>query len=407
MKSARSALPTRLEEERRFVRPFFVLVVTSLLVTYGYTVFFTPAMRDPLRLVIFTVLILISGALHWMFTNLRIKLDRIAQYLVLQGLLCFVATVVGDNVGLAIGLYMMMIGEALGVLGLNWRGFVATVYFLILSAVNFYFLLQGGQFTVWVLSVLPTIVFVFLFVWLFRQKDQAREEAQSALRELDAAHRQLTEYAAQVEDLTLTSERQRMARELHDTLSQGLAGLVLQLEAIDSHLSRSNVAKAQAITQQAMEHARSTLADARRAIDDLRSGDLIEIDLETAVRQEADRFTAATGIACALTISLPTALPETVRDNTLRIVAEALTNIAHYAQARHVAVNLHPIDQSLGVEVCDDGVGFDPAQVGAGHYGLIGLRERARLLGGTLTIDSRPGQGTTLLAQFPLEAAND
>ena len=403
MKSAPLALPTQsLEEERRFVRPFFVLVVTSLLVTYGYTVFFTPAMRDPLRLVIFTVLILITGVLHWMFTTLRIDLRYIVWYLVLQGLLCFVTTVVGDNIGLAIGLYMMMIGEALGVLGINWRGFVATACFLILSAINFYFLLNGGQFAVWILTVLPTIMFVLMFVWLFRQKDQAREEAQNALRELDAAHRQLTEYAVQVEDLTLTSERQRMARELHDTLSQGLAGLVLQLEAIDSHLSRSNVAKAQAITQQAMERARSTLADARRAIDDLRSGDLAELDLETAVRQEADRFTAATGIACDLAISLPTSLPETVRANTLRVVAEALTNVARYAQAQHVTVNLHPIDQSLAVEVCDDGVGFDPALVGAGHYGLIGLREQTRLIGGTLDIESVLGQGTTLKVQLPL-----
>lgn len=397
-----SSLPSPQEEERRFTRPFFVLVVVSLLVTYGYSVLFTPALRDPLRLVLFTVLIIISGVLHWMFTTLRVDLRRLVPYLVLQGLLCFVTTLVGDNVSLAIGLYMMMIGEALGGLGINWRGFVATVYFLALSAVNFYALLQGRELAVWVLTVLPTIVFVLMFVWLFKRQDQAREEAQHALRKLDAAHRQLTEYAVQVEDLTLTSERQRMARELHDTLSQGLAGLVLQLEAIDSHLSRGNATKAQAITQQAMERARSTLADARRAIDDLRSGDLAELDLETAVRQEAERFTAATGIACDLALALPTPLSELVRDNTVRVVAEALTNVARYARAQHVTVNLRSSDQALTVEVCDDGVGFDPAQVGAGHYGLIGLRERTRLIGGALNIESTPGQGTMLKVQLPL-----
>jgi NarL family two-component system sensor histidine kinase YdfH len=177
----------------------------------------------------------------------------------------------------------------------------------------------------------------------------------------------------------------------------------LQLEAIDSHLSRGNSAKAQAITQQAMGRARSTLADARRAIDDLRSGKLPEVDLETAVREEADRFTAATGISCDLAISLPAPLPESVRDNTLRIVAEALTNVAHYAQAQRVTVTIRPLDHALDVEVRDDGVGFDPAQVGAGHYGLIGLRERTRLIGGTLNIESVPGRGTTLKVCLPLE----
>jgi NarL family two-component system sensor histidine kinase YdfH len=306
-----------------------------------------------------------------------------------------------------LGLYLMLIGEALGAFGINWRGFVAAAFLLTLSAINFLFLFNGQQFTVWILPVVPATVFVFMFVWMFDRQNRAREEAQRALRELDAAHRQLAEYAAQVEDLTLANERQRMARELHDTLAQGLAGLVLQLEAIDSHLSHGNPAKAQAITQQAMDRARSTLADVRRAIDDLRSDEMPEIDLETAVREEAGRFTAATGIPCELTIALPPSLPDGVRDNALRVVSEALTNIARHAQARHTAVSLRSIDHAhaLDVEVRDDGAGFDPAQISAGHYGLIGLRERARLIGGALSIESAPGQGTTLRVCLPLENA--
>ena len=405
MLSSRAPLPATQEEERRFVRPFFVLVAVSLLVAYGYSVAFTPALRDPLRLVVFTALILTTGVLHWMFTTLRIGPRSLVLYFVVQGLLSFVITVIGDNMSLAFGLYLMLIGEALGAFGINWRGFVAAAFLLTLSAINFLFLFNGQQFTVWILPVVPATVFVFMFVWMFDRQNRAREEAQRALRELDAAHRQLAEYAAQVEDLTLANERQRMARELHDTLAQGLAGLVLQLEAIDSHLSHGNPAKAQAITQQAMDRARSTLADVRRAIDDLRSDEMPEIDLETAVREEAGRFTAATGIPCELTIALPPSLPDGVRDNALRVVSEALTNIARHAQARHTAVSLCSIDQALDVEVRDDGAGFDPAQISAGHYGLIGLRERARLIGGALSIESAPGQGTTLRVCLPLENA--
>ena len=405
-------VPSSQDEARRFVRPFFVLVLVSLLVTYGYTVLFTPAMRDPRRLVIFTVLIVITGVLHWLFTTLHFEQRGLIPYLVLQGLLCFVITIVGDNIALVIGLYMMLIGEALGALGINWRGFLAMAYYLSLSAINFYLLLHGEQFVTWVLPIVPTSVFVIIFVWMFDRQNKAREAAQNALRDLDVTHRQLAEYAAQVEDLTLANERQRMARELHDTLAQGLAGLVLQLEAIDSHLSRGNTVKAQAITQQAMDRARSTLADARRAIDDLRSGEVPDIDLETAVREEADRFTAASGIPCTLSIMLPPELPEEVRECALRVVSEALTNIARYAQAQHAAISLRPIPypqsggtasrHALDIEVRDDGVGFDPAQIGAGHYGLIGLRERARLIGGTLNIESTPGQGTALKVSLPI-----
>ena len=300
MTSTRAPLSAT-EEERRIVQPFFVLVVVSLLVAYGYSVAFTPALRDPLRLAVFTGLMLITGVLHWMFTTLRIGPRRLILYFVVQGLLSFVITIVGDNLSLALGLYLMLMGEALGAFGINWRGLTAAALLLMLSAINF-FLFNGQQFSVWILPVVPAAVFVLMFVWMFDRQNRAREEAQRALRELDAAHRQLAEYAAQVEDLTLANERQRMARELHDTLAQGLAGLVLQLEAIDSHLSRGNTAKAQAITQQAMDRARLTLADVRRAIDDLRSDEMPEIDLETAVREEAGRFTAATGIPCELSI---------------------------------------------------------------------------------------------------------
>ena len=122
-----------------------------------------------------------------------------------------------------------------------------------------------------------------------------------------------------------------------------------------------------------------------------------------AVRQETDRFTAASGIPCELSIDLPPALPADVRECAVRVVGEALANITRHARAQHVAVALQPSDRLLDIEVRDDGVGFDPAQIGAGHYGLIGLRERVRLIGGTLNIESAPGQGTTLKVCLPLE----
>jgi NarL family two-component system sensor histidine kinase YdfH len=245
-----------------------------------------------------------------------------------------------------------------------------------------------------------------LYVTLFGRQMRGRQEAQRLLRELEIAHRRLSEYSARVEELTVTTERQRMARELHDTLAQGLAGLILQLEAADAHLGRNEGEKAQAVVRQAMLRARSTLADARRAIGQLRAETLRPADLDRAVRQEAEKFSAGTGIPCTVEIYLPEAIPQAVTENALRAVSEALTNTARHAAARHAWVEIAPHGDELSVRIRDDGSGFDPARARAGdRYGLLGLRERARLAGGSLEIISARGQGTEVQLTLPMPEA--
>ena len=399
--------------EARPVWPFFVMLTVSMLFIYFWSLADSPRLHDsPALVVVFTALMIVYVALFWLSPLWAMRQPQAVIYLLVQAALAFTLTMLVQNAALIFGLFAALIGVTVGMLGRTRWMLVAILLEVGLSAFAFVLVAGSVSLGAWALSIGPIVVFVIIYVVMYVRELEAREKAQNALRDLDVAHRQLTEYAAQVEDLTLVNERQRMARELHDTLAQGLAGLVLQLEAIDSHLSRGNTPKAQAITQQAMDRARSALAEARRAIDDLRSGDLPEIDLEMAIREEADRFTAASGLPCELAIDLPASLPEDVRDNALRVVSEALTNIARHARAQHAAVSLRSIPyphsggtagrRSLDIEVRDDGVGFDPAQIGAGHYGLIGLRERARLIGGTLHIESAPRQGTTLKVRLPI-----
>jgi len=194
-----------------------------------------------------------------------------------------------------------------------------------------------------------------------------------------------------------------MARELHDTLSQGLAGLILQLEAADAQLGRQNPEKARQIIAQAMQKAREALAEARRVISNLRGNDLGE--LGDSLRREIDRFEAATGIPCAFHADSTPHLPDTVKETLLRTVSEALTNIARHAQAAEAAVTLSVKENHLTVEIKDNGRGFDPQNIPSGHYGLLGLRERTRLIGGQLTLNSAPGQGTTLTIHVPITQA--
>ena len=391
-------------EEARPVWPFFIMLTVAMLFIYFWSLNDSPRLAgSPGLVIIFTVLLVIYVALFWLSPLWAMRQPQVVIYLLVQAALAFTLTMLAQNAALIFGLFAALIGVTVGMLGRTRSMLFAILLEVGLSALAFVLVAGSVSLGAWALSIGPIVLFVIVYVVMYVRELEAREEAQHAWRELDMANRQLTEYAAQVEDLTLANERQRMARELHDTLAQGLAGLVLQLEAIDSHLSRDNTVKAQAITQQAMERARLTLADARRAIDDLRSGELPDIDLETAVREEADRFTAASGLPCELSITLPPALSHDVSECARRVVSEALTNIARYAQAQHAAVSLRPVENALDIEVHDDGVGFDSAQIGAGHYGLIGLRERARLIGGTLHIESALGQGTTLKVILPFE----
>jgi len=322
-------------------------------------------------------------------------------YILVQGLLAFGATYLSGNIGMVFCLFMALIGELLGILHITLWSVLATVYLLTLSFINFILLVGFSQARWYILGTVPMIVFVALYVILYTRQAQANTRAQALLADLEVANRQLSEYAIQVEDLTIANERQRMARELHDTLSQGLAGLILQLEAADAHLASQRPDRARAIVLQAMEKARATLADARQAIDDLRHSE--PRDLQVATRLEVERFTNATGIPCKLEIGLTGAVSYLVSETALRSISECLTNIARHAEARTASLRLMTGEGQLTVEVSDDGSGFDPAAVQAGHYGLLGMGERVRLAGGSVEVSSEPGKGTHIQIYFPLE----
>jgi len=390
------------EASIREVRPFYWVLMGVLAVMYAWIVISTPAVHETGRLILFTGLMLVHMALHWISVRLTWHRRWLLPYFVLQGGMAFALSMAAGNQGLTLGLYLGLAGEAVGIYEDLRSSLPAVVGMLALSAVNFVVLAGWGALGWWFATVAPTAFFVVVYVIMFVRQIQARQRSQVLLEELEVAHRELAEYAARVEELTRTAERARMARELHDTLAQGLAGLILQLEAMDSHLTRGNPERAQAIAQQAMARARTTLADARRAIDDLRAGADAPADLDAAVRDEIARFTQATGIPCALEMTAPGPLPEAVREHALRGVTEGLSNVARHAGARQAWVSLAQRDDTLEVSVRDDGAGFDPEAVPAGHYGLLGLRERARLAGGTLEVASAPGGGTRVTLRVPV-----
>ena len=394
--------PQKLDRDPRLFMGFLTLVVA---VTYVLTLISYADVRKIGTLILFTVLISIHLVLHWLLEKIAARPRLVVWYIVAQGGLAFTITFVSGNTSMIFALFMGLIGEAVGLLGITRWGILAAFYYLLLSYVNFIQLLGLETAKWYVLVSLPVVFSITIYVRLYTRQMEARTQAQALLADLEAANRQLSEYAARVEDLTIVNERQRMARELHDTLSQGMAGLILQLEAADAHLEGKRPERARAILQQAMEKARGSLAEARQAIDDLRQP--AARDLVEAAREESERFTNATGIPCDLQIDLKVDVPDMVAETAIRAIAEALTNIARHAHAKNAKLRIDTLIDSkeLEIEIVDDGVGFDPPSVEAGHYGLLGVRERVRLAGGGVEINSGPGKGTQIVIRFPLAAA--
>ena len=387
----------KIEQDYRIFFAFMTIILAGM---YFVSIKSNPALQQLWNGTLFTILMVAHITIHWLVVRIIQTPSRKALYIIGQGLLALVITHLSQNTGMVFSLYMALIGETIGFLGINRWSVLSTLYFLVLSLLNLAVFTNLNNAIYWLVTVIPITIFISMYVTLYVRQAEAREKAEALAAELEAANQQLTEYAARVEDLTITTERQRMARELHDTLSQGLAGLILQLEATDAHLNNNHTAKAQSIIGNAMEQARATLADARRAIDDLRQSSLD--DLDSALRLEISRFTNATGIPILFHADQIPPLPAPVTETLVRAVAEALTNVANHAQAQNVAVDVRMKDKSLSVTIQDDGRGFDASAIPSGHYGILGIKERVRLVNGSFEIQSNNGKGTTIRIDIPI-----
>jgi NarL family two-component system sensor histidine kinase YdfH len=267
------------------------------------------------------------------------------------------------------------------------------------SHIPWFFLWRGDDFVV----EIPALLILSSLVISLHQK-RAHARTQALLQELNAAHAQLSAYALRVEELTMITERQRLARELHDTLTQGVAGLIMQLEAAHSYFGKGQVDRAHEIVLSAITRARTVLTETRYVLQDLRADSTRSEDLIEMVQEEIDRFTDNTGIPCQASLNALTATPTAQSGHVLRAISEVLANVARHAQANQVWICIREREAWLEIEIRDDGIGFDPATVAArpGHYGLAGLRERVRLIGGQLDIMSSPGQGSCISISVPI-----
>ena len=205
--------------------------------------------------------------------------------------------------------------------------------------------------------------------------------------------------------LATIEERNRLARDIHDTLAQGLAAITLQLEAADA-LAETRPQRAHEAVQRALSLARANLDEARRSVMDLRSAPLQAHALPEALAL----LVASTGLTIdyRYTPNFPL-LPARLEAGLYRVAQEALTNISKHAFAQHIEIELRfcssEEDEEIQLAIRDDGRGFDPDAVSRDekHFGLLGMSERVKLLGGHLSIQSTPGSGTYIIVSIPFK----
>ena len=200
-------------------------------------------------------------------------------------------------------------------------------------------------------------------------------------------------------------ERARLAREIHDTLAQGFVGISSQLDAVAMSMP-PDATPARSYLDMARRMARHSLTEARRSVMDLRASALEGQDLAAAIQSGTRLWTAGSGVELAVEVTgTGSKLPEEMEQHLLRIAQEAVTNALKHAGASRIEVKLRMEGRRLYLRIRDDGRGFDQRDVfssGTGHFGVIGMRERAERLGGELRLASNPGAGTEVEVTVPL-----
>jgi len=258
-----------------------------------------------------------------------------------------------------------------------------------------------------VLITIPIYLGGFFFFATFAnatfQANQARQESQQLLEELREAHARLQEYAGKAEQLAVSEERNRLSREMHDTIGHRLTVAAVQLEGVE-RLIALDPDKAAGMTAVVRDQIREALGELRRTVATLREPLEADLPLETSVRRLVDEFERATNLKIHL--MLPDEMPPLPASHRLvlyRATQEALTNVQKHAHANQVWVQIARMGEIVSLRVGDNGIG--PVVVlEASGYGLLGIRERAERIGGELRMEARRGGGTEIAVRLPVES---
>jgi signal transduction histidine kinase len=279
--------------------------------------------------------------------------------------------------------------------GLIWIGLFTLITGSVLCLIN------GPIGLAFLLPYAAGYVFFAIFGRMTVEAEHNRLHAEQLLAELQAAHQQLQVYATQVEELAIAQERNRIAREMHDTLGHRLTIASVQLEGAQ-RLIPNNPERAASIIGTVREQVKEGLTDLRRTVAMLRASVEEDLPLDKALHRLVEQVQQATSLVIHLSLeNCPAELSLPQHQAIYRAAQEALTNIQRHAQASEVWLQLNTQNNMIELLVSDNGVGFSAEQPRSG-FGLLGLKERAELQNGEFHVDTRAGGGTQITFRIPL-----
>ncbi len=227
---------------------------------------------------------------------------------------------------------------------------------------------------------------------------------QKTRKHLTVAHEQLQQYALQIEDLAAVQERNRIAREIHDSLGHSLTALNVQIQtvvklwSVDPTSAESFLAQAQRLGEMAMKEVRQSVSALREHVRE-------DHPLEEAIASLVEDFRQGTGLSPNSKITLEVIVPLPIVKTLYRIVQEALTNICKYAQATEVKIQVVATNDSVNLLVEDNGKGFSVNEKRTG-FGITGMQERVAALEGYFHLETEPGSGCRITVELPLRSLN-
>ncbi|HKB90653.1 MAG TPA: sensor histidine kinase, partial [Opitutaceae bacterium] len=254
--------------------------------------------------------------------------------------------------------------------------------------------------------------------FLVVEREKAQKELQEAHDLLEQRVQERTDQlkiemtarkSAEVEFKATLAERTRLARDLHDTLEQALTGIALQLDTTAKLTERTPIDARQHL-ELARGFLRQSQIELRRSIWDLRSRELEQFNIATALQHTCEQIAHGTQLRVEVeTNGTPQQLPEIVEENLLRIGQEALTNVVKHSGATLATVHLGFSETAVTLEIKDNGTGFVPEKVANHsdkHFGLLGMAERSKRLGGRFSVVGAPGEGTIVKVSLPNAVAS-
>ncbi|MBS9334676.1 sensor histidine kinase [Fructobacillus sp. M1-13] len=252
----------------------------------------------------------------------------------------------------------------------------------------------------YVLFYIEVAGLMLLIIFLFAKNYQSSLQRQVDLKHANA---ELAMAYNQVDQLSTAKERERIARELHDTLLQDMTGLAMQLDVLTTQLNRGNIDKAKRISEQASRLSKETLVTSRRVVSEVREGDSVEASLINRLKVLTKTFYKNYGLSVQLQLSCDAYRTGKEVAVLLKIISEAMMNVVKHSQSDFALISIHEEGPDLFIQIIDYGAGFDFRQglQRKNHFGLAGMQERVSELGGKVTVDSEIGEGTTVTIRLP------